>query len=115
MEMEQSILSALGFTITIPSSYRFLERFNKVANGNPKLWNLARYLIELPLIEQRMLKYCPSKLSASAIYLAQKILLRSDASWSPTLAATTGYSDLELRACTKDMLILLGGIEKCTL
>ena len=56
-EMEYSMLSQLEFSITAPSSYRFLERFAKVAGANSKLWNLARYLIELPLIEQRMLKY----------------------------------------------------------
>lgn len=49
--MEQGMLAALDFNITIPSPFRFLERFNKVAGGQDKMWNLARYLIELPLIE----------------------------------------------------------------
>ena len=75
-EMEHSLLHTLEFDVTFPSAYRFLERFNKVANGCPKVWNLARYLIELPLIEQRMLKYRPSNLAAAAVYLSQKILLR---------------------------------------
>lgn len=81
-EMEHKILSTLEFNITTPSTYRFLERFNKVAQGNPRLWNLARYLIELPLIEQRMLKYSPSNIAASAIYLALKIIYRNDGEWS---------------------------------
>lgn len=50
-EMENHLLSTLHFDVTFPSAYRFLERFNKVAKGCPKVWNLARYLIELPLIE----------------------------------------------------------------
>lgn len=49
--MEYSMLSTLEFNITTPSAYCFLERFAKVANASPRLWNLARYLIELPLIE----------------------------------------------------------------
>ena len=64
----------LDFNICTPSPYRFLERYTKVVNGDLVLFNLARYLIELPLIEYKMLKYCPSNLAASAIYLAQKIL-----------------------------------------
>jgi hypothetical protein len=69
-EMEHSILSTLEFNVMIPSSYRFLERFTKIADATPKMVNLARYLIELPLIEQRMLKYSPSNLAASSVYLA---------------------------------------------
>ena len=69
-QMEHSMLNTLEFNLTVPSSYRFLERFAKVADAQAKMLNLARYLIELPLIEQRMLKYPPSNLAASAIYLA---------------------------------------------
>ena len=68
--MEHSLLSTLEFNVTIPSRYRFLERFAKIADASPKMLNLARYLIELPLIEQRMLKYTPSNMAASAVYLA---------------------------------------------
>jgi len=50
-QMEHSLLSTLEFNVMIPSSYRFLERFIKIADASPKLVNLARYLIELPLIE----------------------------------------------------------------
>lgn len=113
--MEHSILCTLEFNILIPSSFRFLERFAKVAEATPKLLNLCRYLIELPLIEQRMLKYSPSTMAASAVYLSQKIILGLDACWTPALKHHTGYSEIDLRSCAKDMCILLGGIEKCTL
>jgi Cyclin, C-terminal domain len=68
--MEFSILTTLDFNITSPSAYRFLERYNKVVNGDTLMFNLARYLIELPLIEYRMLKYTPSNIAASAVFLA---------------------------------------------
>lgn len=64
------MLRVLNFNITAPSSYRFLERFSKLVNADTLMFNMARYIIELPLIEYRMLKYCPSNLAASAIYLA---------------------------------------------
>jgi hypothetical protein len=35
---------------------------------------MARYLIELPLIEYRMLKYNPSLLASASIFLALKII-----------------------------------------
>lgn len=31
LKMEQSILSTLDFNICVPSAYRFLERFTKIA------------------------------------------------------------------------------------
>ena len=70
LKMEQNILMTLDFNVTSPSAYRFLERFTKVVNGDALLFNLSRYLIELPLIEYRMLKYTPSNIAASAVYLA---------------------------------------------
>ena len=70
LKMEYSMLTTLDFNVTTPSSYRFLERFSKVISADTPLFNLARYLIELPLIEYRRLKYTPSNLAASAIFLA---------------------------------------------
>lgn len=51
LDMEQQILQKLEFSVTTPSAYRFLERFFKVSQDSSLLWNLSRYLIELPLIE----------------------------------------------------------------
>ena len=83
--MEHAILSTLNFSMIMCTPYRFLERFFKVASDSQRVWNLARYLIELPLIEHRMLKYTPSILAASAVYLAQNILLGNQSEWTTDL------------------------------
>ena len=41
--------------------------------ADKKTYMMARYLIELALIEYGLIKYPPSHLAASAIYLAAKI------------------------------------------
>jgi G2/mitotic-specific cyclin-B, other len=74
LQMEYSMLSTLDFNITSASSLRFLERFAKISNASTQQFFMARYLIELPLIEYRMLKHNPSIQAASALYLAKKIL-----------------------------------------
>ena len=51
LEMERSILITLEFSITTPSTYRFLQRFAKVAKAKDQLFHLAQYLIERTLIE----------------------------------------------------------------
>jgi transcription initiation factor TFIIIB Brf1 subunit/transcription initiation factor TFIIB len=85
IKMERSILTTLEFNITIPSSYWFLQRFCKVAKSQSKLMHLANYLIELTLIEARMLAFCPSNIAASALFLATKILYREMGHWTPLL------------------------------
>jgi G2/mitotic-specific cyclin-B, other len=117
------MLMMLDFNIVNPSSYRFLERFSKIAGLNSKQFNLARYLIELPLIEYRMLKYIPSNLAASAVYLTLKILPKQDENnqevkvpaWEDKMQEHTGFTENNLKPCAKDLCILLQGIEKCSL
>ena len=115
LQMESQVLSTIEFELNVPTSFRFLERFGKVCGAKGQLWYLARYLIELPLIEQRMLQYSPSNLAASALYLSLKIIYRKDGHWSPELQSHTGYTEQQLRECAKDMCILITCIEKCTL
>lgn len=74
LKMENTILTSLDFNITTSSAYRFLERFAKFGDLDAKQMNLSRYLIELPLIEYRMLKYSPATIAASALFLTNKIL-----------------------------------------
>ena len=86
-----------------------------MAKADEQLWNLARYLIELPLIEQRMLIYKPSLLAASAMFLANRIIKKDQGIWTEDLIANTTYTESSLRSCAKDMCILIAGIEKCSL
>ena len=115
IEMERSMLIKLEFSITTPSSYRFLQRFAKVAKVKDQLFCLAQYLLELTLIEQRMLVYKPSYVAAAALFLSIKLFYRDMGKWTPELHAYTGYSETDLRPCFKDMCILFMGIEKCSL
>ncbi len=73
LSMEGKILKALNFNVTVTSSYLFLQRFSKLMGVDEKTYMMARYLIELALIEYSFLKYTPSNTAASAIYLAAKI------------------------------------------
>lgn len=92
LKMEHLILAKLQFNITNSSSYRLLERYTKLVRADDIVLNLSRYLIELPLIEYKMLKYQPSMISAAAIYLSMKILKRSDA-WNKDLKDETEYTE----------------------
>lgn len=60
LSMEMDILSTLEFKMCETSSYRFLERFAKVAKATPTVFSLAQYLLELGLLDSKMNQYLPS-------------------------------------------------------
>ena len=85
LNMEYDILKKLDFNVTTPSAWVFLNRFSKLARADPVSCSLARYLIELPLIEYRMLKYSPSMVAASAVYVSFHVLKKKIV-WSQHLS-----------------------------
>ena len=100
------MLSTLDFNIQTTSSFRFLERYCKVAKADQLIFNLSRYLIELSLVSYRMLKYSNSNLTCSAIYLALKMTKNSNP-WSDLMVKHTQYKEAQIRPCAKDLFILL--------
>ena len=54
LAMEQSILFHLQFEIQQTSSFRFLERFSKIAKADSPTFFLAQYLLELALLDSKM-------------------------------------------------------------
>jgi len=79
MDMEYVMLKKFNFNVTVISGYRFLERYQKLCQDNDYAFYLAQYLMELAMVEYRMIKYKPSVLAAGSVYLAHKITSRKDA------------------------------------
>ena len=73
LAMEMSILKQLEYNVTVPSSYRFLQRFTRVSNCSEQQVALVRYLVELTLIDYKMIRFSNSIIAASAVYLMYKI------------------------------------------
>lgn len=96
LELEYEVLRALEFNLTIPSSYRFLERYSKLVESDQRTFNLAWYMIEIPLIEYKMLKYKPSQISSAAIFVAHK-LQRKSIRWNERMKEITSYSEQDLK------------------
>lgn len=102
LDLEYELLRTLEFNVTTPSSYRFLARFAKVQGAAEDAFNLAWYLIELPLIEYKMLKYKPSLISAAALYVATK-LVKKQIRWNDSMRDLTRYEESEIKPCAKDL------------
>jgi len=70
LEMEFKIIFALQFQITETSSFRFLERYSKIAKADSVTFFLAQYMLELALLDSKMNQYLPSLQASAALYVA---------------------------------------------
>ena len=113
LSMEMDILSTLEFKMCETSSYRFLERYAKVAKASPTVFSLAQYLLELGLLDSKMNQYLPSLQASSALYVATRVINQSyqnrqdrqaPSCWSKLLEAHTHYASDNLKSCAKNYL-----------
>lgn len=114
LKCEIDVLGMLEFKITFPTAFRFLERYAKIAELSEVETMLARYLAELSLVHYGMLKYSPSLIAASSIYLGEKIIKREKA-WVRKMTIHTAYQEADLRHCAKELFVLFQSAPKCTL
>ncbi|XP_043934506.1 G2/mitotic-specific cyclin-B2 [Protopterus annectens] len=93
-EMEMMILRELKFNLGRPLPLHFLRRASKAGNADGKKHALAKYLMELTLMDYDMVHYRPSEIASSALCLSQLLLDQTE--WSIVLHAYTGYTEENL-------------------
>ncbi|THU67092.1 hypothetical protein C4D60_Mb05t21010 [Musa balbisiana] len=103
LDMERLILNTLQFNMSVPTPYVFMRRFLKAADSDRKLELLSFFIIELCLVEYKMLKFRPSLLAAAAIYTAQ-CSLRGFKYWTKTSEMHAAYSEEQLLECSQLMV-----------
>ena len=100
--MEEVILKALEYQITIPSANAFLVRFLKAGHADKRIVQLSCYLLDGTLQTYNLLHYLPSQLAAAAIFIARRTVGRN--SWSPTLLKYAGYCEEEIIPIARALL-----------
>ncbi|XP_032529208.2 G2/mitotic-specific cyclin-B2-like [Danaus plexippus] len=92
-QCERDIMSKLGFCLARPIPLSFLRRFVKAAHGTSKNHHLAKYFVDLSLIEYSMAHYRPSELAAAALCLSLYLLSTKKLTdvWTATLSYYSGY------------------------
>ncbi|XP_023585621.1 G2/mitotic-specific cyclin-B2 [Trichechus manatus latirostris] len=90
-EMETLILKELKFELGRPLPLHFLRRASKAGEVDVEQHTLAKYLMELTLIDYDMVHYHPSKVAAAASCLSQKVL--DQGKWSFKQEYYTGYTE----------------------
>lgn len=102
LRMESQVLNFLDFQLSSPTTKKFLRRFIQAAQTFYKaprveLEFLANYLAELTLPDYGFLKFLPSLIAASAVFLARWMLDQSNQPWNPTLEHYTNYKVSDLK------------------
>jgi cyclin B len=105
LSMEKTMLNALGFQLTVPTAYIFLQRYLKAAKADKEVSFLSQYLVELTFTDYNMLRYSLSQVAASAVYLASKCMLKYSC-WSYTMEKHTQYSLDKLNDCIESLVKL---------
>lgn len=79
LKAERYVLAALNYDLSYPNPINFLRRISKADNYDIQCRTVAKYLLELSLLDHRFMRYPPSHIAAGSMYLARLILERG--SW----------------------------------
>ena len=102
LAMEATMLNTLGFRVSAPTVFVFLNRYLKVAQADARLTQLATFLVERQLQEYKMLQHAPSKIAAAAVNIALRTL-RGRGAWAEAMEFYSDYSQADLRATIVDI------------
>lgn len=98
LKMEKTILKTLDFKLSYPLPLHFLRRFSKAANADQEIHTLAKYLMELGLLDYECSGWKPSLIAAVSLYLTLQLLSETtEPKWTETLAFYTDYKEDELQ------------------
>ncbi|NXX58207.1 CCNB1 protein, partial [Scopus umbretta] len=113
-QMETKILRALDFGLGRPLPPHFLRRASKIAEVDLEQHILAKYLMELSIVDYDMVHFPPSKTAAAASCLALKLL--NGCEWTPTLQHYMSYTENDLlpvmQHIAKNIILVNEGITK---
>ncbi|KAF3446591.1 hypothetical protein FNV43_RR11771 [Rhamnella rubrinervis] len=104
VKMEADILNSFKFELGNPTIKTFLRRFTRIAQENYKTPNLqleflGYYLAELSLLDYNCVKFLPSLVAASVVFLARFMIQPKMHPWTSSLQQYTRYRPADLREC----------------
>ena len=74
LQAERYVLKTLDWNLSYPNPVHYLRRISKADDYNVKVRTLAKYLLEIGVLEWRLIAAPPSLMAAGAIWLARMAL-----------------------------------------
>ena len=109
LSMERTILNQLDYRLLKPYPIHFLRRFSRLSHVDTNVHHLAKYFIDLSLLETEGSAILPSKKAAAALIIAKSHLYSAPPGevWTADMARHTGYSLAHLSRSIKILLWLI--------
>ncbi|KAF3435508.1 hypothetical protein FNV43_RR22597 [Rhamnella rubrinervis] len=106
LDMERNVLKFLNFEMSNPTTKNFLRIFTRTVNAleNRKYFDahfefLGCYLAELSLLDYFCVRFLPSVVAASAIFLSRFTIQPEVHPWSRAMQFYSGYRPFDLKDC----------------
>jgi len=109
-QMELRMLNTLGFNFSRPLPLHFLRRNSKAGDVDVLQHTVAKYLIEMCLLEYDMAHVPPSLLAAAALFLSLRLLEPNATlanTWNPTLEFYSTYSAKQIIPIVCKLAVIL--------
>ncbi|CAM8932949.1 unnamed protein product [Rhodiola kirilowii] len=104
VKMEAAVLKSLNFELGNPTAKTFLGKFTRIAQEkfktpNLKLEFLSCFLADLSLLDYSCVKFPPSLVAASVVFLSNFTLWPKLHPWNLKLQECSGYTPADLKSC----------------
>jgi len=109
LAQEIELVQVLDYDINLPVSYLMLRRYSKVVKFNMPQLTLARYVLELSLMEYQFVGVSASKIAAAALLWS---LLHFKQNWNTDLEFHTSHLKIELMPLVKRLNEIVGKAPK---
>merc|ERR1712038_2146883 len=116
-QMELRIIRALDFDLCQPIALNFLRRYSKAGDVDVLQHSLAKYTLEVCLLDYNLVSTPGSQLAAASLCLSLLVLDPAnnvDTVWTPTLRFYSGYQISELLPIVKKIATNLLRIARST-
>ncbi|CAD6992338.1 unnamed protein product [Ceratitis capitata] len=106
--MEMTTLRTINYDLGIPLSYRFLRRYARCSKVSMATLTLARYILEMSLMDYATIQFSDSKLACAALFMA----LRLHGEKKPWIKALEYYSGYMLTDFAEIVPVLNAGLHR---
>lgn len=119
LSMERTILRKLDYRFLKPYPLHFLRRYSRLSSTDVNVHHLAKYFIDLSLLETTGSSLVPSQKAAAAFIIAKVNLYGTQVEdvWTQEMAVHTGYTLQQLDNTIKILMLLIKethGTDKAT-
>ncbi|KAM4635131.1 G2/mitotic-specific cyclin-B1 [Polymixia lowei] len=90
-DMEMKILRVLNFSVGRPQPIQFLRRASKICEVTAEQHTLAKYFLELSMVDYEMVHFPPSQVASASLALTLKVL-NPQCEWNETLQHYMNYT-----------------------